>query len=257
MIRGAFFDIDGTLLPETEPRVPQSTKEAILRLKEQGILVFAATGRHLLEINDLPLGDIPFDGYVLLNGQLCLDGSHQVLYDNEMKGSDKEKMLQIFWRKDLPVMIIEKDRMYINTVNETVEKAQFEIHTPVPEVKEYEGEKIYQFVVYAANGDVLGSLEEKLPHCKMTYWNPNAVDVIARDGGKMNGIRQMLRYYHLTSEEIIAFGDGENDRDMLSYAGIGVAMGNAGHSLKQIADYVTGSADKDGIRDALRHFGLL
>ena len=47
MIRGVFFDIDGTLLPETEPRVPQSTKEAILRLKEQGILVFAATGRHL------------------------------------------------------------------------------------------------------------------------------------------------------------------------------------------------------------------
>lgn len=256
MIRGVFFDIDGTLLPETEPRVPRSTKEAILQLKEQGILVFAATGRHLLEINDLPLSDIPFDGYVLLNGQLCLDRSHQVLYDNEIKGSDKEEMLQIFRRKNLPVMIIEKDRMYINTVNEMVEKAQFEIHTPVPEVEEYKGEKIYQFVVYA-NGEVIGSLKEKLPHCKITYWNSNAVDVIAKDGGKMNGICQMLRYYHLTREEIIAFGDGENDRDMLSYAGIGVAMGNAGHSLKQNADYVTGSADKDGIKDALRHYGLL
>lgn len=40
-------------------------------------------------------------------------------------------------------------------------------------------------------------------------------------------------------QQIIAFGDGENDMEMLRFAGIGVAMGNADPEVKEIADYVT------------------
>ena len=52
-------------------------------------------------------------------------------------------------------------------------------------------------------------------------------------------------------------GDGENDKDMLDFAGIGVAMGNAKDSVKAVADYVTDSVDEHGIENALRHFGLI
>ena len=55
----------------------------------------------------------------------------------------------------------------------------------------------------------------------------------------------------------MAFGDGENDISMLEFAGIGVAMGNAGDEVKAIADYVTDSVDDDGIEKALVHFGLI
>ena len=58
-------------------------------------------------------------------------------------------------------------------------------------------------------------------------------------------------------EEIIAFGDGENDIGMLQLAGIGVAMGNAEEVVKQNADYITADIDDDGIEKALRHFGLI
>ena len=44
---------------------------------------------------------------------------------------------------------------------------------------------------------------------------------------------------------------------MLKFAGIGVAMGNAGDSVKAAADYVTDSVDEDGIENALRHFRLI
>lgn len=256
MIRAVFFDIDGTLLPETKPEVPESTMKAIRRLKEKGILIFAATGRHMLEIEDLPLEEIPFDGYVLLNGQLCTDKDGNLISDYEISGPDAETMLQIFREKELPVMIIEKDRMYINMVNGLAEKAQKEIHTPVPEKGRYEGEKIYQFVVYASEEEVSG-LRKKVSECRITSWNPNAVDVIAKGGSKVRGIRQMLSHYHLTESEIMAFGDGENDMEMLSCAGTGVAMGDAGEALKENADYVTGPADQDGVWDACCHFGLL
>ena len=55
----------------------------------------------------------------------------------------------------------------------------------------------------------------------------------------------------------MAFGDGENDIDMLKFAGIGVAMGNSSDIVKAAADYVTDTIDNDGIEKALRHFGLI
>ena len=55
----------------------------------------------------------------------------------------------------------------------------------------------------------------------------------------------------------MAFGDAENDLDMLAYAGIGVAMGNASEAVKHAADYVTASVDEKGIEQALCHFRLI
>lgn len=55
----------------------------------------------------------------------------------------------------------------------------------------------------------------------------------------------------------MAFGDGDNDIDMLRYAHIGVAMGNAGENVKTHADYVTACVDDDGIYKALKVYGLL
>ncbi len=55
----------------------------------------------------------------------------------------------------------------------------------------------------------------------------------------------------------MAFGDGGNDIDMLRFAGVGVAMGNAGEEVRQAADYVTDDVDHDGIQNALRRFGVI
>ena len=71
MIRAAFFDIDGTLLPHSTGRVPASAEQAVRDLREKGIKVFAATGRHMLEHEELPLDGLCVDGYILLKGQIC------------------------------------------------------------------------------------------------------------------------------------------------------------------------------------------
>ena len=61
----------------------------------------------------------------------------------------------------------------------------------------------------------------------------------------------------MDTQNTIAFGDGGNDTSMIKAAGIGVAMGNALESLKEVADYTTTSVDDDGVLNALRHFNLI
>ena len=75
MIRAAFFDIDGTLVSMDTHRMREDTKEALFALKKKGIRIFISTGRHMQDIRtakgDL-LEGVPFDGYVLINGQYCI-----------------------------------------------------------------------------------------------------------------------------------------------------------------------------------------
>ena len=55
----------------------------------------------------------------------------------------------------------------------------------------------------------------------------------------------------------MSFGDGGNDISMLKFTKIGIAMGNANDSLKEVADYITEDVDNHGIEKALIHFGVL
>lgn len=74
---------------------------------------------------------------------------------------------------------------------------------------------------------------------------------------KAYGMEKLLTYLGKTREDAIAFGDGPNDLEMLSYAGIGVAMGNADDSVKEKADMVTARIDEDGIFLALRKLKII
>lgn len=58
----------------------------------------------------------------------------------------------------------------------------------------------------------------------------------------------------LAREEVLAIGDNFNDLEMLQYAGVGVAMGNAPQPVQAVADWVTGDVEADGVREALIKF---
>ena len=100
-------------------------------------------------------------------------------------------------------------------------------------------------------------LDDLLDECSVTSWNDTGIDIIPKDGGKSAGIRQYLDLLGIDRSESMAFGDGENDIDMLEFVGVGVAMGNADDAVKAAADYVTDTVDNDGIAKALQHFGLI
>lgn len=256
MIKAAFFDIDGTLFSHTIHAIPESTKRTVKLLREKGIKVFIATGRSLKETKRVPLGDMKFDGYVTLNGQICLDAEEKILFEAPIKGEDGAYLLDAFVNKKFPLAIVEKERIYINYIDDSVIRAQKSVNIPLLPIKEYQGAPIYQFIGYM-NWEETGKIAPKIPNCKITRWYDEGIDIISKDGGKANGIQKVLEFYGMTKEEIIAFGDSDNDMDMLEFAGIGVAMGNAEESVKAVADYVTTDIDEDGIWNACKHFELI
>lgn len=256
MIKAAFFDIDGTLISHQDGTVPEDTREAIKRLQEKGILTFIASGRHILELEELPVRDIPFDGYVLLNGQLCMNREKEEVFSSIIPQEDIQGILPLFRERKIPIHLVEKDRLYINCVDAYTQMAMDAISSPVPEISDYYGADIYQVVVFGTE-ESIKTVMKQMPHCKATLWNPYSVDVVSKDAGKVPGIERFLAETGILPEEIIAFGDSENDRAMLQFAGIGVAMGNGSSDVKEIADYVTDSAADGGIWNALKHFGVL
>ena len=256
MIKAAFFDIDGTLLSHRTKQVPESARRAIDQLRAKGIRCIVATGRHISQFDDLPVDDLPFDGYLMLNGQIVLDKDRKILYGTPLEGKAKEWVLEMFHGEDQAILLVEDEELYLNFVNERVHYVQGCISSPVAPVKPYSGKDLYMGIAYIKPEEEY-LLEQLRDDCVITRWNREAVDIIAKGGGKDQAIRRYLEESGIAREEIIAFGDGLNDIQMIRFAGIGVAMGNAEEEVKQVADYVTADIDEDGIEKALKHFGLI
>lgn len=256
MIKAAFFDLDGTLLSHRTKRVPQSAQLALQKLRSAGILCILATGRQIQEMEKLPISQLCFDSCITLNGQLILDAQKRVVYDAPITGEVRKYLLKLFAEHTIPILMVQKENAYLNFVDSRVELVQGAISSPIPPLGEYREGEIYQACAYLGEGD-----EEVLRpiagECVMTRWTVGGLDIIAKGGGKVTGIRRYLQETGILPEETIAFGDGENDIGMLSFAGIGVAMGNAEPEVKAAADYVTADIDDDGIYKALQHLKLI
>ncbi len=257
MIKAIFFDVDGTLLADNPKRMLDSTYNAILKLKEKGIKMFISTGRHLTELIKLPLRDIVFDGYITLNGQICRDSELNYLAGSPFDEETSKLIVKLFNEKERPLVLVEEKKVYLNCTNDYVKRAQAAVSAPVPPIMDYQGGAIYQASVYVTK-DEEESFSKRLPSsCKLTRWSDMGADIIAKDGGKSVGIAFFLDNYGIKTEEAMAFGDADNDIDMLKSVGIGIAMGNANDRVKANADYITEEADKDGILNALMHFDVL
>ena len=168
-------------------------------------------------------------------------------------------MKQFLQKKNRSCIFLEKDRMYANCVDSRMEVEQAKIGTAVPAVRDIsdlENRRIYQVIPFV-NEEEEEELLRQMPHCRTKRWGDAVVDLMSRSGGKENGIRALCAAIGITPEETIAFGDADNDLEMLQLAGIGVAMGNALPQVCACADMVTDTVENDGIAHALQKLKLI
>lgn len=75
----------------------------------------------------------------------------------------------------------------------------------------------------------------------------NFIEVVQKGVHKAVGLQKIAKHYNIPRERIIAFGDEDNDLEMIDYAGVGVAMGNAIEELKSIAKHITSTNEENGV----------
>ena len=95
-------------------------------------------------------------------------------------------------------------------------------------------------------------LEKEIPDIYITSSVQQLLEISHKNAGKHSGLRFVLERLGLEREESAAFGDGDNDADMLRFAGCGVAVANASPGCLAAADLVTKSHDEDGVAHAIR-----
>lgn len=254
MIKAAFFDIDGTLLSFTTHRVSSGTIRAFERLHQAGVRTFLSTGRPEVLIPTMP---VSFEGKITMNGGLVI-ADEQILFSNPIRDVDLQAWLDIAEEKHLCTMVFTKDSMFLTQPNEVGLKLRNQLEfemPPVVKIGQMRGLTAYQIIAIMP-GEMDGPVGQRLPHCRLPRWHPYFTDIVADGNSKARGMEVICRHFGIRQEETLAFGDGANDIEMLEWAGIGVAMGNAADEVKKHADHVTTDVDNEGIETAINELKI-
>lgn len=256
MIKIIFFDIDGTLLELGAKEMHSELIDALNTLHKKGIKLFLATGRPPFVIPSF--NDVYFDGALAFNGAYCYT-KNNLIYKNPLDSKDINTFIENAKKMNHAVTLAGLEKMGCNFHDEILEEyfkiANQEIHI-FSDYDTFKSNEIYQMMV-ASTLNEEENLLKGTSTLQIARWWDKAVDIIPKNGGKDKGIEAILKYYDIKKEEAMAFGDGGNDKTMLSSVGYGIAMGNATDDVKKVADYVTDTVQNDGIIHALKYFKIL
>lgn len=251
-VKIVFFDIDGTLLEMGKTDISHNTKRALQLLQENGIKICIATGRAIVAI---PAFDgIVFDAILAFNGSFCI-ADNTVISKQPIPKEDVYRITYNASKMGRPISIATEDNIIANGKDKDLEDyfaiANEELIVS-EEFKKYINHDVYQ-IMMGCNLEERKYILDRTQNVKLAAWWDRAIDIIPQNGGKGVAIENVLKYYQISKEEAIAFGDGANDIEMLLSVGTGVAMGNASDEVKNIAIDVCGNVEDDGIFNYLKN----
>lgn len=271
MKKALFFDIDGTLV-NFQGQMPDSAKRALQQVQKNGHLIAICSGRSVCQIYPWLL-EIGFDGIIAAAGAY-VEYNHQVVYEHHM---GKETLAAAcglleeahaiysaqtrhadFMTADCKKRMEERFRaMWLSKGIEEQADTSRQVDERLEERPDIE--KLVFFDAQIPLAEIQKRLAESCDVTAMSFDVPaeGNGEISSKGINKALGIQKFIEYAGIARQDTIAFGDGPNDFDMLAYAHVGVAMGNAMEDIRKQADYVTAGIDEDGIERALRELGLL
>lgn len=251
-----FLDVDGTITSHKDGSISPSTIEAIKILKSKGVNIVAATGRPLSMCYELI--DLGIETFITANGGY-VKHQEKVIYKVPM---DKNIILEImdfaqlennglsFYTEDLYMNGVKDDEI-LTALKETLFLDDYPITNRLIHKQE-----VFLMCLFASD-DAVKRYVQRFPNLKFKRWHPYVLNVLQENVSKSLAIIKTLEFFEIDKTEAIAFGDGENDIDMLELVGLGIAMGNGSKKLKSIADFVTKKSSENGIYYALQKYGII
>jgi hypothetical protein len=257
------IDLDDTLLDNSRAVSPRA-KAAIAAAVARGVTVTVATGRMfpsaLPYARQLEL-DVPLITY---NGALVRCGlSGETLLHNPLDAATAGKVLALFRERGWHVQVYLDDVLYVRERNAAVRK--YEEIAGIAAVPVGDG-------LWTLSGEPTKMLAmadpESIPGidaavralCGGRIYTaaskPYYLEITHPDATKGTALAFLAGRLGISRGEVMAIGDSVNDLDMIEYAGLGVAMGNASQQVKEAADAVVAANDADGVAAAIEEYVL-
>lgn len=256
----AFFDIDGTLW-DNKNFIPPSTIEAIRAFRKNGGLAFINSGRARAYIVNPDLLGIGFDGLV------CGCGTHielneKILYQHLLSQDEVNYTTKIVRQNQFRPIYEGPNHLYLD-------EEEFPVGEPF-------GDKIRREIsdtLLTITGQ--NEIEANKLSCAIDTPDPNTcfrqlghlytfiihtstvVEMVPKGHSKATGIQKVCELLGADIKDTYAFGDSENDLEMLKAAGHSIVMGNGTERAKAVANYVTDDLYSDGIYNAMKYYSLI
>ncbi|RBW69734.1 HAD family hydrolase [Bacillus taeanensis] len=255
-----FLDIDGTTLTPDDT-IEESTKKAVAEVKQKGVEVFLATGRPLHEIAEIA-EELSIESFIGYNGAYAIHKGEDI-FKTPMNASTVGKFVETANQNNHEfVLYTHEKNIFSNIESDIVEKFIKAFHMR-------KNDRFSEDVLHQILGITLMNLAENEPalyekedtSIHLSQVNVDGLrhcyDVIRDTVNKGFGIEHILNMLDIPKEAAIAFGDGMNDKEMLSTVGEGFAMGNAHPDLFQYAKHKTTKVTDSGIYNGLKSLGLV
>jgi len=264
MIKLIAVDMDGTLL-NNEKHIAEAQREALKKAASAGIKVVLCTGRPLFGVLPLykELDLSSNEGYAILNNGCEIRKTENWTLVRSFELTGKEIFYLHSLVKDYDIDFTLSDDKHYFCVGKkpnkyTVRDGEL-VYVPITEItlEEAMSGKYRMFkAMYVGDMDELTKFQENLPAdinkfysiCRSQKIILEAMPVGADKGQTLKFLVEQLG---IEKSEVMAIGDGNNDVEMLEYAGIGVAMANGTEAAKNSAKYITDTNENDGVAKAI------
>lgn len=268
-------DLDGTFLNSNHVTIPKENIEAFRKAHEMGVKVAIASGRTKILTNYL-VEQLPFLDYLVTsNGAITYDlKTGETVCSTLMSNTQSVEIFNILKDYNLIYEIYFNGKCYMNNESYSMfdtEHVSPHIHAllkdfikPVPSLETLiDGQGIEKLNILSLTGEERLEIEEKVkkscsvafassfPIVKGANGNLEMTDKDATKGFAVKGLCDALG---ITSENVMCFGDGENDCSMLSFADYSFAMANGTDLVKSTAKYVTDTNDNAGVAKAINTY---
>ncbi len=248
-------DLDGTLLDENR-KVTDTTKQYLMNLKEQGYIIVIATGRIYSSILDATDGAL-FANYLITDTGACTYKiTGEPIFKNIIPKEIVEKVFNYYNEDFRFIDVCDKNMIYKYSKTEIENSSIVMTVDDKNRILEKDLEVSHVSIVMRNNELVLElyeTLKKELPELEVlimqdSFKDNQWIEMTMKGVSKYSAIKNLASYLGIQNEEIIAFGDGRNDIDMIKNCGYGVALENALPEVKAVAKDVTSySHDQDGV----------
>ncbi len=261
-------DMDGSLL-NSEVEISSRNIRALKKAYENNIYIVLATGRMYASANfyTRSLGFQP--AIISNNGASLVDHKARLIYENSLSYSKLEEILESLEGSQLYFHLYGHDRIYPRKLDMDFLQGyyglkdgglsvDYEVFNELEELSKRDI-KIYKILISSEDRTRLEAIRQslsKIDGIEITSSWINNIEVMNKGVSKAKALETLCKKIDLDPSQVIAFGDNENDLDLIEYAGLGIAMGNGVDLLKARADYVTKTNDEDGLAYGLEKFVL-